>query len=76
MKRDNITQRVIDIVSTKLVASDITATSVFYDLGADSLDQVEIFMEVEDQFSFHIPNDDMDSLKTVKDVVDYIEEHT
>lgn len=42
------------------------------DLGADSLDIVEIVMELEEQFSIGINDDDVMDFKTVKDVIDYI----
>jgi acyl carrier protein len=42
------------------------------DLGADSLDVVELVMALEEQFGIDIPDDDVNGLKTVQDVVDYI----
>ena len=43
------------------------------DLGADSLDAVEIFMELEDEFNIQIPDEDAASLETVASVVRYLE---
>lgn len=43
------------------------------DLGADSLDLVEIVLAVEEEFNFCIPDEIAEQLKTVKDIVDYIE---
>lgn len=43
------------------------------DLGADSLDVVEFIMELEDQFDLEIPDEDAEMIKTVDDVVKYIE---
>ena len=43
------------------------------DLGADSLDVVEIVMALEEKFEIEIPDDEAEKIKTVKDVVDYIE---
>jgi len=43
------------------------------DLGADSLDVVELVMALEEKFEIEIPDEDAEGIKTVKDVVDYIE---
>lgn len=45
------------------------------DLGADSLDTVELIMAFEEEFEVEIPDTDAEKIKTVKDVVDYIESH-
>ncbi len=45
------------------------------DLGADSLDAVELNMAFEDAFDISIPDEEMAEMKTVGDVVDYIEDH-
>ena len=43
------------------------------DLGADSLDTVELIMAFEEEFDIEIPDEDAQKIKTVKDVMDYIE---
>lgn len=43
------------------------------DLGADSLDTVELVMAFEEEFDTEIPDEDAENIKTVKDVIDYIE---
>lgn len=43
------------------------------DLGADSLDTVELIMAFEEEFDVEIPDEDAQKIKTVKDVIDYIE---
>lgn len=43
------------------------------DLGADSLDQVELIMAFEDAFDIEIPDEDAEKMKTVKDAMDYLE---
>ena len=48
-------------------------TSFIDDLNLDSLDIVELMMKVEDEFGVEIPEEDAEGLKTVKDVVSYIE---
>ena len=45
------------------------------DLGADSLDTVELIMEFEKEFDIEIPDEDAQNIKTVKDAIDYIEAH-
>ncbi len=68
-------EKIKDIVSQQLGkdAEDITMESTFIeDLGADSLDVVELVMALEDEFDIEIDEDDAGSISTVGDVVDYI----
>lgn len=59
-----------------LDADDITMeSSLTEDLGADSLDFVDIVMSLEDEFDTEFPEEDMEGVKTVGDVVRYIEEN-
>ena len=51
-------------------------TSFVNDLGADSLDIVELVMELEDEFDVSIPDEDAEKIQTVGDAVKYINEHT
>lgn len=54
----------------------ITAESkIAEDLGADSLDVVDLLMDIEDKFSVSVPDEEIPSLVTVGDVVTYIESH-
>lgn len=56
-------------------ADDITMDSLIIDdLGADSLDVVEMLMAIEEEFGIEVPDEDAQSFKTVGDVVRYIEE--
>ena len=50
-------------------------TSFVNDLGADSLDTVELVMEFEDAFDMNIPDDDAEKIQTVGDAIKYIKEH-
>jgi acyl carrier protein len=74
----DIESKVIEIVSKQLgVAKDkITRSSSFVnDLGADSLDTVELVMEIEDAFDLSIPDDAAEKIQTVGDAMKYIEEN-
>jgi acyl carrier protein len=46
------------------------------DLGADSLDTVELVMALEEEFGIEIPDEDAEKIATVKDAIDYIKDHT
>lgn len=55
-------------------ADDMTMdTKIIDDLGADSLDVVEMLMSVEDEFDVEIPDEKIEELKTIGDVVEYIQ---
>jgi len=72
----SVQDRVIEIVSTQLGVSkdQITpATSFINDLGADSLDTVELVMAFEEEFGVEVPDEEAEKLQTVGDVVKYIE---
>ena len=68
--------RVKDILVTQLDLDDdkVTAASgIAEDLGADSLDVVELLMAIEDEFGIEIPDEEIENIKTVDDLVKYIE---
>lgn len=50
-------------------------TNIADDLGADSLDVVDLLMSIEDEFEIEIPDEEVENLKTVGELVKYIEEH-
>ena len=50
-------------------------TNIADELGADSLDVVELLMSIEDEFDVEIPDEKIEGLKTVGNVVDYIQDH-
>jgi|SRR6478672_11563515 len=55
---------------------EVTPNASFVDdLGADSLDTVELVMAFEEAFDIEIPDEDAEKIRTVKDAVDYIEKH-
>ena len=49
-------------------------TSLTEDLGADSLDLADLLMAIEDDFEVEIPDEDIENIKTVGDIISYIEE--
>lgn len=74
-----ITEKVMDVVCKQLnVPKDKLApeTSFVNDLSADSLDLVELVMELEDQFGVSIPDDEAEKIQTIGDAIKYVEEHT
>ena len=74
----SVEERVIEIVSEQMgVAKDqvTSETSFINDLGADSLDTVELVMELEEEFDINIPDEDAEKIQTVGQSIKYIEEH-
>ncbi len=73
---DNIQEKVKDIIVDRLsVTPDkVTPEAKFMDdLGADSLDTVELVMAFEEEFGLEVPDEDSEKLQTVGDVIKYIE---
>jgi acyl carrier protein len=69
-------EKVRDIIVDQLDAAeeDVTAeASIIDDLGADSLDVVDLIGSVEDEFDVEIPDEEVEKIKTVGDIVSYIE---
>jgi acyl carrier protein len=57
--------------------SEVTMNASFVDdLGADSLDRVELVMAFEEAFDMEIPDEDAEKINTVQDAIDYIEKHS
>ena len=50
-------------------------TSITEDLGADSLDVVDLLMSIEDEFEIEVPDPEIENIKTVGELVKYIEDH-
>ncbi len=74
----DIYSRVKKITAERLSVSEDEVrmdSSFLDDLGADSLDIVELIMAFEEEFDLKIPDDDAEKIETVKDVVDYIQSH-
>jgi len=72
---DKLKEILIDILGAK--EEDVKAESKFVDdLGADSLDLVELIMAFEDKFGVEISDEDAEKIVTVKDALDYIDTHS
>ena len=72
----SVSERVVDIVAEQLgVEKDKIKleTSFVNDLGADSLDTVELVMELEEEFDINIPDDAAEKIQTVGQAIEYIE---
>ncbi len=71
-------QRVKEIITEQLgvSADQVTADASFIDdLGADSLDQVELVMALEEEFELEIPDEDAEKMTTVRDAIEYLRKH-
>ena len=74
----NIEERVVQIIIDQLGVEkeQVTSEASFLeDLGADSLDTVELVMAFEEEFDIKIPDEEAEKIKTVKDAVNYIQAH-
>jgi acyl carrier protein len=74
--RTDTYNKVVDIVAQKLKVEKqvITPSSTLADLGADSLDMVEIIMKLEEQFGIEINDEEAEKLHNVDQVVDYVQQ--
>jgi acyl carrier protein len=71
---DRVKQIIVDQLGVD--AADVTAASSFVDdLGADSLDRVELIMALEETFGMEIPDEDAEKIVTVQNAVDYIQKN-
>ena len=75
---ESIEEKVKQIIVYELGVeeSEVTANARFVDdLGADSLDNVELVMRFEEEFGVEIPDEDAEKIQSVRDAIDYIEKH-
>jgi len=74
----SIQDKIIKIIAEKFDVDPVEIVpeaSLIDDLGADSLDLVELIMTIEEEFDMEIPDDDTKNMVTVKDAVAYINDH-
>jgi len=77
--KENAFEKVKELIAEQLgiEEEEITLESSFVDdLGADSLDIVELIMAIEEEFGIEIPDEDAEKLTTVNDAVTYVKENT
>jgi acyl carrier protein len=73
--QDRVKQIIVEQLSVE--EGEVTPNASFVDdLGADSLDTVELVMAFEEAFEIEIPDEDAEKIRTVNDAVDYIQKHT
>ena len=78
MNSEEVFEKVKETIIEQLGVADTAVTmeaSFIDDLGADSLDIVELIMALEEEFDMEIPDADAEKVVTVGDVVEYIKEH-
>lgn len=78
MSSEEVFEKVKETIIEQLGVADTAVTteaSFIDDLGADSLDIVELIMALEEEFDMEIPDADAEKIVTVGDVVDYIKDH-
>jgi acyl carrier protein len=76
---ENVDQRVMKIVAEQLGVNETevkSESSFVDDLGADSLDTVELVMALEEEFDCEIPDEEAEKITTVKQAVDYVSAHS
>ena len=76
--RSEVAERIIEIVAEKMdkPKEEITEEKHFVnDLGADSLDTVELMMDIEDEFDLSIPEEEAQKIQTIGNAIKYVEEH-
>ncbi|SNR79828.1 acyl carrier protein [Desulfurobacterium atlanticum] len=76
---ENIEEKVKELIADRLGVDpeEVTPEASFVeDLGADSLDTVELVMALEEEFGIEIPDEDAEKIQTVGDAIEYIKNHT
>ena len=79
MEKDELLKKMKEIVADKLSIGEDQVTenaSFIDDLGADSLDTVELVMALEEEFDLEIPDEDAEKIRTVGDAINYIKSKT
>jgi acyl carrier protein len=73
-----IEQQVLELIADQLGKgiTDLAKDTDFKDLGADSLDVVEIALAIEDKFNFEIPDEEANDIVTIQDIINLVEKCT
>ena len=77
MEREEIFSKVVDVLVEQLGVEKENVkkdSEIMTDLGADSLDVVDVVQVLEEEFNVKVPNEDIEKLKTVEDITNYIAE--
>lgn len=69
-----IEKQVFDLVKKRLKAEDVTRDATWEQLGADSLDAAEFFMDLEDQLGVQVPDNKATEMKKIGDIIDFVVE--
>ena len=69
-KKTDVIKILEEHFSTKIENTDV---SLVDDIGADSLDVVEVIMQIEEEFDIEIPDEEAEKLSTVQEIIDYVE---
>ena len=74
LTRDEIREKLIALIKEQLSTPDVIEDDMSFtkDLGADSLDVVDLVINIEESFELDIPDEDSEGIQTVGDVIDYI----
>jgi acyl carrier protein len=75
MDRNEMQKKIVDIIANQLgVDKELVSpeANVVDDLGADSLDVVELVMALEEAFDLEIPDEEAEKIRTVKDIIEYL----
>ena len=70
---EKVREIIAEQLSVDVIDSITPETNLLEDLNADSLDAVEIIMNIEEEFDMKIPDEDIDQVRTINDIISYIE---
>lgn len=68
-----VTNKLIDVLGIEFDEADRESSNLINDLGMDSLDAIEIIMDFEKEFMIGIPDDDIEKIETVEDIINYLQ---